>query len=71
VATRLKNIPPEQIQRNPENPRMHFREAGLNKLAESVEESGGVLVPVYVYPDPSDKKTNSSWLTASAVGERH
>lgn len=31
---------------------MHFREPGLNKLAESIEESGGVLVPVYVYPDP-------------------
>lgn len=33
---------------------MYFREAGLNRLAESIEESGGVLVPVYVYPDPSD-----------------
>jgi ParB/RepB/Spo0J family partition protein len=32
---------------------MYFRESGLNKLAESIEESGGVLVPVYVYPDPN------------------
>jgi ParB family transcriptional regulator, chromosome partitioning protein len=71
----LKNIPPEQIQRNPENPRMHFREAGLNKLAESVEESGGVLVPVYVYPDPSDKKNKfilvdgeRRWRTALRLG---
>jgi ParB family chromosome partitioning protein len=52
VATQLKDLAPEQIQSNPENPRMYFRESGLNKLAESMEESGGVLVPVYVYPDP-------------------
>jgi ParB family transcriptional regulator, chromosome partitioning protein len=75
VATRLKNIPPEQIQSNPENPRMYFREAGLNKLAESIEESGGVLVPVYVYPDPSgDKKKfilvdgERRWRTALTLG---
>lgn len=30
---------------------MYFRDAGLNQLADSVEESGGILVPVYVYPD--------------------
>jgi ParB/RepB/Spo0J family partition protein len=35
---------------------MYFREVGLNKLSDSIEESGGVLVPVYVYPDPEDKK---------------
>ncbi|WP_205696029.1 ParB/RepB/Spo0J family partition protein [Conexibacter sp. SYSU D00693] len=52
MPTRLADIPPENIERNPENPRMHFREAGLNRLAESIDESGGVLVPVYVYPDP-------------------
>jgi ParB family chromosome partitioning protein len=52
MATTLKNLSPERIERNPENPRMHFRESGLNRLAESIEESGGVLVPVYVYPDP-------------------
>jgi ParB family transcriptional regulator, chromosome partitioning protein len=54
MATKLKDISPEKIRRNPENPRMHFREPGLNKLAESIEESGGVLVPVYVYPDPDE-----------------
>lgn len=55
MATKLKNLPPEKIERNPENPRMHFREPGLNRLAESIEESDGVLVPVYVYPDPKKK----------------
>jgi ParB/RepB/Spo0J family partition protein len=31
---------------------MYFRDPGLNQLADSIEESEGVLVPVYVYPDP-------------------
>ena len=48
----LDDIPPERIERNDENPRMYFREEGLNKLAESVEEAGGVLVPVYVFKNP-------------------
>jgi ParB family chromosome partitioning protein len=34
---------------------MHFRDPGLHRLADSIEESGGVLVPVYVYPDPSER----------------
>jgi ParB family chromosome partitioning protein len=52
LTNELKDIAPEKISRNPENPRMYFREAGLNKLAESIEEAGGVLVPIYVYKDP-------------------
>jgi ParB family transcriptional regulator, chromosome partitioning protein len=55
MATKLRNISPEKIKRNPENPRMYFREPGLNRLAESIDESGGVLVPVYVYPDAQEK----------------
>lgn len=51
MAKTLKDIPPEQIDRNPENPRAKFREEKLNLLAESIEEAGGVLVPVYVYPE--------------------
>ncbi|HWF33165.1 MAG TPA: ParB/RepB/Spo0J family partition protein [Solirubrobacteraceae bacterium] len=54
MATKLKDIAPEKIKSNPENPRMHFRDTGLNRLADSIEESGGVLVPVYVYPDPDE-----------------
>jgi ParB/RepB/Spo0J family partition protein len=52
MPNELLDIPPEQILANPENPRMYFRDPGLNQLADSVEESGGVLVPIYVYPDP-------------------
>ena len=48
----LRDIEPEKILANPENPRMYFRDPGLNQLADSIEESGGVLVPIYVYPDP-------------------
>lgn len=47
----LRDIEPEKILANPENPRMYFRDPGLNQLADSIEESGGVLVPIYVYPD--------------------
>jgi ParB family transcriptional regulator, chromosome partitioning protein len=54
MTTTLQEIPPDLISPNPENPRMYFREAGLNKLADSVEEAGGVLVPVYVYEDPNN-----------------
>lgn len=55
MATTLRNIPPEKIQANYENPRMHFRDPGLNRLADSIEESGGVLVPLYVFPDSAAK----------------
>ncbi len=34
---------------------MHFRDPQLNRLADSVEESGGILVPIYVYPDPGEE----------------
>jgi ParB family transcriptional regulator, chromosome partitioning protein len=56
VAKTLKDIPPEQIDRNPENPRLKFREDALNTLAESIDESGGVLVPVYVYPEGGEEE---------------
>lgn len=52
VPTELRDLEPEKILANPENPRMYFRDPGLNQLAESIEESGGVLVPIYVYRDP-------------------
>src|SRR5436305_1400357 len=53
VATTLENLSPREISPNPENPRMIFPDRELEKLAASVDESGGVLVPVYVYPDPA------------------
>jgi ParB family transcriptional regulator, chromosome partitioning protein len=49
MATQLEDLRPEDIKPNPENPRAHFRDPDLDRLAESVEEAGGVLVPVYVY----------------------
>ncbi len=52
MPNELRDIEPEKILANPENPRMYFRDPGLNQLADSIEESGGVLVPIYVYPDP-------------------
>jgi ParB/RepB/Spo0J family partition protein len=52
MPNELLELEPEKILANPENPRMYFREPGLNQLADSIEESGGVLVPIYVYPDP-------------------
>jgi ParB/RepB/Spo0J family partition protein len=52
VPNELRDLEPEKILANPENPRMYFRDPGLNQLADSIEESGGVLVPIYVYPDP-------------------
>lgn len=51
MSNELRDIAPEKILANPENPRMYFRDPGLNQLADSIEESGGVLVPIYVYPD--------------------
>jgi ParB family transcriptional regulator, chromosome partitioning protein len=52
MASELRDIAPEKILANPENPRMYFRDPGLNQLADSIEEAGRVLVPIYVYPDP-------------------
>ena len=52
MPNELRDIEPEMILANPENPRMYFRDPGLNQLADSIEESDGVLVPIYVYPDP-------------------
>jgi ParB/RepB/Spo0J family partition protein len=74
MATQLEEIAPEHIERNPENPRQHFRETGLNRLAESIEESGGVLVPIYVYRDPDNADRfilidgERRWLTALRLG---
>ena len=52
MRTTLEEVAPESIDRNDENPRVHFREGALDRLAESIEEAGGILVPVYLYRDP-------------------
>ncbi len=46
----LRDIPPEHIRRNPENPRLFFRESELRALLESIREIG-VRVPISVYAD--------------------
>jgi ParB family transcriptional regulator, chromosome partitioning protein len=47
---RLAYLNPNDVVRNPENPRRHFPEPKLADLAESIDEVG-VLVPISVYPD--------------------
>jgi len=44
----LREIPVDKIDRNPENPRIHFRQQELDELAESIRRHG-VQVPISVY----------------------
>ena len=44
----VRLIPPKDIDRNPENPRLIFREDELRALEESIAEQG-ILVPLTVY----------------------
>ncbi len=54
TTTRLVHINPDEIIRNPENPRLIFRELDMNALLESIQEVG-IQVPLTVYWDPDDK----------------
>lgn len=45
----LKNIPVDRIDRNPDNPRIVFRQGELEQLLESIRKHG-VQVPISVYP---------------------
>jgi ParB/RepB/Spo0J family partition protein len=47
--TAIRHIPLEQIEPNPEQPRMEFDEDSLNELAASIREHG-VLQPILVRP---------------------
>jgi ParB family transcriptional regulator, chromosome partitioning protein len=47
-----KNVPPDQIEINPENSREHFPPEELDKLAESIDDKG-ILVPLSVYKKPN------------------
>jgi ParB family chromosome partitioning protein len=44
----LKDVPVDDVGRNPANPRLHFPEDQLERLGESIEKEG-VLVPIVVY----------------------
>jgi ParB/RepB/Spo0J family partition protein len=47
---RLRALPPNQIRRNPENPRLVFRQDEMESLMLSIEKYG-IQVPVTVYQD--------------------
>jgi len=46
----LRHISPDRIRRNPDNPRLIFRESEMQELLESIREVG-IRVPISVYPD--------------------
>lgn len=64
---KLARLAPKAIRPNPENPRRHFPENELDELAASIDEIG-ILVPVSVYPDPSDEYPHSPYVLID--GER-
>lgn len=49
-VTHLAELNPDKIKRNPDNPRLVFREDEMNQLMESIHEVG-IKVPVSVYSD--------------------
>ena len=50
MTSSLKDIPPDQIVRNPENPRLFFREEEMQTLTASIRRYG-IQVPITVYPE--------------------
>ncbi len=51
-SSQLKQIAPDNIKPNPENPRMIFREHDMKELRESIREVG-IRVPIAVYKEGS------------------
>jgi ParB family chromosome partitioning protein len=49
-TTKLRDIPTEKIQRNPENPRLFFRSEELSSLMSSINRYG-IQVPITVYQE--------------------
>jgi len=49
-AGELREIAPDNIQRNPDNPRLVFREHEMQELVDSIREVG-IQVPITVYQD--------------------
>lgn len=52
---KLEHISPDLINKNPENPRIIFRESDLNVLLNSIHNVG-IQVPLSVFYDSSDRK---------------
>jgi ParB family chromosome partitioning protein len=53
VAEGISLVAPDDIKRNPENPRLIFRSDELNQLQASIKAQG-ILVPLTVYADDDD-----------------
>lgn len=52
-ATSLRDVAPRDIQPNPENPRLIFRESEMNQLLDSINEVG-IKVPLAVFKKGGD-----------------
>lgn len=50
MAESVRLVDPRRIDRNPENPRLVFRQDELDALADSIERQG-ILVPLTLYED--------------------
>lgn len=50
TSATLQDISPDSIRKNPDNPRLVFREDEMNELLESIKEVG-IKVPVSLYED--------------------
>ena len=50
MAENVRLIPPTQLEKNPENPRLIFRQEELEALEDSIAKQG-ILVPLTVYED--------------------
>lgn len=53
MPSALREIPPDKIKRNPENPRLFFRDEEMDTLTASIKRYG-IQVPITVYGDGSD-----------------
>jgi ParB/RepB/Spo0J family partition protein len=52
MSSALREIPPDKIKRNPENPRIFFRDEEMNTLTLSIRRYG-IQVPITVYAEGS------------------
>jgi len=69
IDSRLQEISPDSIRRNPDNPRLIFREGEMNELLESIKEVG-IKVPLIVYQDDQKYRLidgERRWLCAKRL----
>jgi ParB family transcriptional regulator, chromosome partitioning protein len=53
LPDQINSVDPEQLKKNPNNPRRYFNDEKLDQLRTSLQETG-VLVPLIVYEEPSE-----------------